>query len=98
LHFFFFLSYGIFVTLGAEGNITALMVDWKKFGKIILFGMGNSKLCASGSRKKKSIVVPIVASLGGLLILSLIVAATLLRLRRKRQDKTKGKIQLYDSY
>jgi hypothetical protein len=38
--FFFFLSYGIFVTLGAEENITTLMVDWKKFGKIILFGMG----------------------------------------------------------
>ncbi|KAE7999157.1 hypothetical protein FH972_003624 [Carpinus fangiana] len=50
----------------------------------------NSKLCESGSRKnkKKNIVVPIVASLGGLLILS-IVAATLLGLRRRRQDKTK---------
>ncbi|XP_059458239.1 LRR receptor-like serine/threonine-protein kinase IOS1, partial [Corylus avellana] len=51
----------------------------------------NSKLCGSGSCKKKNnIVVPIVASLGGLLIISLIVAATLLGLRRKRQDKTKA--------
>ena len=52
----------------------------------------NSKLCGSGSckKKKKNIGVPIVASLGGLLILSLIVAATLLGLRRKRQHKTKG--------
>ena len=53
----------------------------------------NSKLCVSGSRKKKKkkIVVPIVASLGGLLILSLLVAATVLGIRIKRQDKTKGK-------
>ncbi|XP_059456285.1 probable LRR receptor-like protein kinase At1g51890 isoform X2 [Corylus avellana] len=49
----------------------------------------NSKPCGSGSCKKKdSIVVPIVVSLGVLLNVALIVIATLL-LRRKRQDKTK---------
>jgi len=53
----------------------------------------NPNLCRSGSCKKKksSIVVPIAASLGGLLILSLIIAATLSRLgRRKQQENTKG--------
>jgi hypothetical protein len=45
-------------------------------------------LCGSGSCKKNNIVVPIVASISGLLILSLIVAAILLRRfrRRKQQD------------
>ncbi|GLT72545.1 hypothetical protein SLA2020_444700 [Shorea laevis] len=42
------------------------------------------------AQRRDNIVVPIVASLGGLLILSLIVAAILLGLRRRnQQDKTK---------
>jgi hypothetical protein len=42
-------------------------------------------------KKKKNIVVPIVASIGGMFILSLTVMAILWGLRsRKKQDTTKG--------
>jgi len=63
---------------------------------IIIFSVGdNPNLCGSGSCKKKNssnVVIPIVASVAGLLILSLIVAAIFLGLRRRKwpQGKTKG--------
>ena len=51
----------------------------------------NLNVCRSGSCKNKNnIVVPIVASVGGLLILSSIVAAVLWGLRRKQKDENKG--------
>ena len=55
----------------------------------------NPNLCGSDSCKKKknSAVVPIIASIGGLLIMSLIVAAILFGIRkrrRKQQAKTEG--------
>jgi hypothetical protein len=55
----------------------------------------NSNISGSYSfQKKNNIVVPIVASvIGGLFILSLIVATIMWRLRRRKQDgKTKGQI------
>ena len=53
---------------------------------------GNSNLCGFDScEKKKNIVVPIVASVSGLFILSFTVAVTWWGLRRRRQqNKTKG--------
>jgi hypothetical protein len=55
----------------------------------------NPNLCGSDScnKKKSNVVVPIVASLGGLLILAFIVAAIFLGIRIKRREqhgKTKG--------
>jgi hypothetical protein len=60
----------------------------------IIFSVGdNPNLCGSGSCKKKNssnVVIPIVASVAGLLILSLIVAAIFLGLRRRKpQGKNK---------
>jgi hypothetical protein len=61
---------------------------------IIISSVGdNPNLCGSGSCKKKNssnVVIPIVASVAGLLILSLIVAAIFLGLRRRKpQGKNK---------
>jgi len=57
----------------------------------------NPNLCGSGSckTKKNGTVVPIVASLGGLLILSLIVAAMLFGLRRRRKQQGKTKVESF---
>ncbi|XP_059458245.1 LRR receptor-like serine/threonine-protein kinase IOS1 [Corylus avellana] len=76
-----------------SGSIPAELIARSDNGLLSLSVGDNPNLCGSGSCKKKenNIVVPIVASLGGLLILSLIVAAIFLGLRRrKQQDKTKG--------
>jgi hypothetical protein len=56
----------------------------------------NPNLCGSGSckTKKNSTVVPlIVASVGGLLILSLVVAAILFGLSRRRKQQGKTKVE-----
>ena len=51
----------------------------------------NLNVCGFGSCKKKNnITVPIGASVGVLLILSLIVVAVLWGLKRRKKDKNKG--------
>jgi len=51
----------------------------------------NLNVCGSGSCKKKNnIAVPIGASVGVLLILALIVASVLWRLKRKQKDESRG--------
>ncbi|GLT72858.1 hypothetical protein SLA2020_447570 [Shorea laevis] len=75
-----------------SGSVPVELIARSETGSLSLRVDDNPNLCGSGSCKKKknSTVVPIVASLGGLLILSLIVAAIFLGLRRrKKQDKTK---------
>ncbi|GLT69268.1 hypothetical protein SLA2020_414300 [Shorea laevis] len=65
--------------------VPAELIARSEDGSLSLRVGDNPNLCGSGSCKKKnSIVVPIVASLGGLLILSLIVAAILFVLRRRK--------------
>ncbi|XP_059458942.1 LRR receptor-like serine/threonine-protein kinase IOS1 isoform X3 [Corylus avellana] len=75
-----------------SGVVPTELIARSENGSLSLSVGDNPNLCGSRSCKKKknNFVVPIVASLGGLLILSLIVAATLLGLRRrKHQDETK---------
>ncbi|XP_062156019.1 LRR receptor-like serine/threonine-protein kinase IOS1 [Alnus glutinosa] len=75
-----------------SGSVPAELIVRSENNSLSLSVDDNPNLCRSGSCKKKksSIVVPIAASLGGLLILSLIIAAILSRLgRRKQQENTK---------
>ncbi|XP_062155806.1 LRR receptor-like serine/threonine-protein kinase IOS1 isoform X2 [Alnus glutinosa] len=80
------------LNLSSSGLVGEISADISNLVMLKYFVDDNPNLCRSGSCKKKksSIVVPIAASLGGLLILSLIIAATLSRLgRRKQQENTK---------
>ncbi|KAF3962683.1 hypothetical protein CMV_012834 [Castanea mollissima] len=75
-----------------NGSIPAKLIERSEKGSLLLSVDENSNFCGSGScnNKKKNIVVPIVASVGGLFILSLTVVAILWGLRsRKQQDTTK---------
>lgn len=57
----------------------------------------NLNLCGSASCKKKNkVVVPIVASVGGLLVVSLIVVALLWGLKRRRTQR-KTDLRAYSS-
>ncbi|KAM3699759.1 hypothetical protein ACJW30_05G050000 [Castanea mollissima] len=76
-----------------NGSIPAKLIERSKKGSLLLSVDENSNFCGSGScnKKKKNIVVPIVASVGGLFILSLTVVAILWGLRsRKEQHMTKA--------
>ncbi|XP_059458248.1 LRR receptor-like serine/threonine-protein kinase IOS1 [Corylus avellana] len=79
-----------------SGSVPTELIARSKNGRSLSSSVGdNPNLCGSDSckQKKNNFVVPIVASLGGLLILSLIVAAIYILLgirRRKHQDKTKA--------
>uniref|UniRef100_A0A2N9F2V2 Protein kinase domain-containing protein n=1 Tax=Fagus sylvatica TaxID=28930 RepID=A0A2N9F2V2_FAGSY len=74
-------------------SIPAELIQRAKKGSLSLNVDENSIHCGSDScekKKKKNIVVPIVASIGGILILSFTVMAILWGLRsRKKQDTTK---------
>nr|POE80749.1 putative lrr receptor-like serine/threonine-protein kinase [Quercus suber] len=74
------------------GTVPADLIERLKNGSLLVLSVdANLNVCGSGSCKnKKNIVVPIVASVGGLLILSLIVAAVLWGLRRKQKDENKA--------
>ncbi|KAK7848842.1 lrr receptor-like serine/threonine-protein kinase ios1 [Quercus suber] len=76
-----------------NGSIPAKLIERSEKGSLLLSVDENSIFCGSGScnKKKKNIAVPIVASVGGLFILSLTVVAILWGLRsRKQQHTTKG--------
>ncbi|GLT68774.1 hypothetical protein SLA2020_409760 [Shorea laevis] len=63
-----------------SGSVPQQLIARSENGSLSLSVGDNPNLCGSGScnKKKNNIVVPIVASLGGLLIVSLIVAAAIL--------------------
>ncbi|KAK7848794.1 putative leucine-rich repeat receptor-like protein kinase [Quercus suber] len=77
-----------------NGSIPAELIKRSKSGSLLLSVGENSNLCASDSCERKklknNIVVLILASVVGLLILSLTIAAIFCGLtRRKKQDKTR---------
>ncbi|KAL4625879.1 hypothetical protein ACB092_05G057100 [Castanea dentata] len=83
-----------------NGSIPAELIKRSNSGSLLLSVGENSNLCASDPcerKKKKNIVVLILASVVGLLTLSLTIAAILCGLtRRKQQDKTTA-VALVDS-
>ncbi|KAK4590902.1 hypothetical protein RGQ29_021195 [Quercus rubra] len=73
------------------GTVPTGLIEKSKNNSLLLSVDANLNVCGSGSCKNKNnIVVPVVASVGGLLILSLIVAAVLWGLRRKQKDENKA--------
>ncbi|KAB1218466.1 hypothetical protein CJ030_MR3G026346 [Morella rubra] len=67
------------------GSVPLQLIERSKNGSLSLSVGENLNLCGSASCKKKNkVVVPIVASVGGLLIVSLIVVALLWGLKRRR--------------
>ncbi|XP_062156473.1 LRR receptor-like serine/threonine-protein kinase IOS1 isoform X2 [Alnus glutinosa] len=72
-----------------SGSVPTQLIARSNNGSLSLSVGDNPNLCGSGSckTKKNSTVVPIVASLGGLLILSMIVAAILFGLKRRRKQQ-----------
>ncbi|XP_030972959.1 LRR receptor-like serine/threonine-protein kinase IOS1 [Quercus lobata] len=73
------------------GTIPANLIERSKNGSLLLSVDENLNVCGSGSCKKKNnIAVPIGASVGVLLILALIVASVLWRLKRKQKDESRG--------
>ncbi|XP_065632094.1 LRR receptor-like serine/threonine-protein kinase IOS1 isoform X2 [Quercus suber] len=73
-----------------NGSIPAKLIERSEKGSLLLSVDENSIFCGSGScnKKKKNIAVPIVASVGGLFILSLTVVAILWGLRSRKQQHT----------
>ncbi|KAK4590870.1 hypothetical protein RGQ29_021170 [Quercus rubra] len=72
------------------GTIPADLIQRSKNGSLLLSVDENLNVCGFGSCKmKNNIAVPIGASVGVLLILSLIVAAVLWGLKRRKKDKNK---------
>ncbi|XP_062155808.1 LRR receptor-like serine/threonine-protein kinase IOS1 [Alnus glutinosa] len=74
-----------------SGSVPAQLIERSNNGSLSLRVGDNPNLCGSGSCKKKNtsnVVIPIVASVAGLLILSLIVAAIFLGLRRRKPQVT----------
>uniref|UniRef100_A0A7N2LLM9 non-specific serine/threonine protein kinase n=1 Tax=Quercus lobata TaxID=97700 RepID=A0A7N2LLM9_QUELO len=72
------------------GTIPADLIQRSKNGSLLLSVDENLNVCGFGSCKKKNnIAVPIGASVGVLLILSLIVVAVLWGLKRRKKDKNK---------
>ncbi|XP_050285787.1 probable LRR receptor-like serine/threonine-protein kinase At1g05700 [Quercus robur] len=70
------------------GTIPADLIERSKNGSLLLSVDENLNVCGLGSCKKKNnIAVPIGASVGVLLILSLIVVAVLWGLKRRKKDK-----------
>nr|XP_023890009.1 LRR receptor-like serine/threonine-protein kinase IOS1 [Quercus suber] len=73
------------------GTIPADLIQRSKNGSLLLSVDENLNVCGFGSCKKKNnIAVPIGASVGVLLILSLIVVAVLWGLKRRKKDKNKA--------
>ncbi|KAM3699579.1 hypothetical protein ACB098_05G035900 [Castanea mollissima] len=73
------------------GTIPADLIERSRNGSLLLSVDENLNVCGSGSCKKKNnIAVPIGASVGVLLILALIVASVLWRLKRKQKDESRG--------
>ncbi|KAM4111035.1 hypothetical protein ACJW30_05G037500 [Castanea mollissima] len=73
-----------------NGTIPADLIERSKNGSLLLSVDENLNVCGFGSCKKKNnIAVPIGASVGVLLILSLIVVAVLWGLKRRKKDKNK---------
>ncbi|XP_059458017.1 LRR receptor-like serine/threonine-protein kinase IOS1 [Corylus avellana] len=72
-----------------SGSIPIQLNERSKNGSLSLSVGDNPNLCGSDScnKKKSNVVVPIVASLGGLLILAFIVAAIFLGIRIKRREQ-----------
>ncbi|XP_050285789.1 LRR receptor-like serine/threonine-protein kinase IOS1 [Quercus robur] len=73
-----------------NGSIPAKLIEISEKGSLLLSVDENSNFCGSGScnKKKKNIAFPIVASVGGLFILSLTVVAILWGLRSRKQQHT----------
>ncbi|KAK7823482.1 putative lrr receptor-like serine/threonine-protein kinase [Quercus suber] len=76
------------------GTIPADLIERSKNGSLLLSVDENLNVCGSGSSKKKNnIAVPIGASVGVLLILALIVASVLWRIKRKQKDESRDKFR-----
>ncbi|XP_065621932.1 LRR receptor-like serine/threonine-protein kinase IOS1 [Quercus suber] len=76
------------------GTIPADLIERSKNGSLLLSVDENLNVCGSGSSKKKNnIAVPIGASVGVLLILALIVASVLWRIKRKQKDESRAETE-----
>nr|POF19206.1 putative lrr receptor-like serine/threonine-protein kinase [Quercus suber] len=83
-----------------NGSIPAELIKRSKSGSLLLSVGENSNLCASDPcerEKKKNIVVLILASVVGLLILSLTIAAILCGITRRKQQQDKTTVALVDT-
>ncbi|KAK7844123.1 putative lrr receptor-like serine/threonine-protein kinase [Quercus suber] len=76
------------------GTVPTGLIEKSKNNSLLLSVDANLNVCGLGSCKNKNnVVLPIVASVVGLLILSLIVAAVLWGHRRKQKDENKESLE-----